>query len=83
LFLFARNSDTVTSVNTLASVEQHYYTKIEAAQYLRRSPRTIDSLLARGELKAYRPGARKLLFAREELDAYVKRYPVVSEREAN
>lgn len=59
--------------NTTPS-QQIYFTKQEAAEYLRFSPRAIDSLLARGELKAFRPG-RKLLFRREDLDAFVQRHP--------
>lgn len=55
--------------------QQVYFTKQEAAEYLRFSPRAIESLLARGELKAYRP-RRKLLFRREDLDAFVQRHPI-------
>lgn len=52
--------------------EQSYFTKLEAANYLRLSPRSIDYARDKGDLKAYQVG-RKLLFAREELDAYVRR----------
>lgn len=58
--------------------EQVYFTKLEAANYLRLSPRGIDCLLSRQELKAYRPG-RKLLFRREDLDAFVLRHPAYAE----
>jgi excisionase family DNA binding protein len=55
-----------------------YLTKEEASAYLRCSLRSIDSLLARGELKAYRP-SRRLLFKREDLDAFVQRRPAYAE----
>lgn len=55
--------------------EKVYFTKQEAAEYTRFSARTIESLLARGELKAFRPG-RKLLFRRTDLDAFIQQYPV-------
>jgi excisionase family DNA binding protein len=53
------------------ALEKRYLTKAEAAAYLRLSLRSIDNLLARKELVAYRI-ARKLLFTREDLDALVR-----------
>lgn len=47
-----------------------YFTKHEAASYLRRCIRTIEKLTAAGELPAYRVRG-KLLFRRGDLDAYV------------
>lgn len=61
-------------MNTALS-EHAYLTRLEAAVYLRISTRALDSLIARNDLKAFRPG-RKLLFKREDLDAYVQRYPI-------
>ena len=55
------------------STEQIYFTKAEAADYLRCSLRTIDYLRERNELKTYR-FMRKLLFAREDLDHFVKQH---------
>lgn len=62
-------------MHNLNLAQYRYFTKIEAAEYLRFSPRVIENLLARGDLKAYRPG-RRLLFRREDLDAFVERYAV-------
>lgn len=47
-----------------------YLSKREAAAYLRRCTRTLESLVAAGELPAYRVRG-KLLFRRSDLDAYV------------
>ena len=51
---------------------QAYFTKSEAATYLRCSLRFIDYARERNELKAFRLN-RKLLFAREDLDAFVRK----------
>jgi excisionase family DNA binding protein len=55
--------------------QQTYFTKSEAAQYLRCSLRFIDYVRARNELKAYRLN-RKLLFVREDLDAFARKRAV-------
>ena len=62
-------------MHTLASMknEQVYFTKAEAADYLRCSLRMIDYARERNELKAFRLDRKKLLFAREDLDAFVRR----------
>ncbi len=57
-----------------------FLSKREAAEYLSLSARSIDNLLAKGELPAFRPPigtehGRKLLFRRCDLDAWVERYP--------
>ena len=44
----------------------------EAAEYLRISPRTLDSLVQRGEIHPARAGRRKRLYAVETLDAYLR-----------
>jgi len=54
--------------------EQTYFTKIEAAMYLRCSPRSVDNFLARNELRAYKLTSKKLLLARDDLDAFVRRH---------
>jgi len=51
---------------------QKYFTKAEAAEYLRCSIRTIDYLRERNELSAYKL-SRKLLFKRNDLDALVEK----------
>lgn len=53
--------------------EQAYFTKAEAAEYLRCSQRTIDYARERSELKAFRLEKKNLLFARDDLDAFVHR----------
>jgi excisionase family DNA binding protein len=45
-------------------------TKVEAADYLRVSPRTLTNLLAARRLRAARIG-RRVLFKRAELDRFV------------
>jgi excisionase family DNA binding protein len=57
--------------------EQVYFTKSEAAQYLRCSLRFIDYARERDELKAFRLN-RKLLFARNDLDAFVRKRAATS-----
>jgi excisionase family DNA binding protein len=52
--------------------QQQYFTKLEAAQYLRCSLRLLDYARERNELKAFRLH-RKLIFSREDLDAFVRR----------
>lgn len=50
---------------------QTYFTKAEAAAYIRLSERTLDTAKARGELPFFRCGARKVLFRRDDLDRYL------------
>ena len=52
--------------------EQVYFTKAEAAEYLRCSQRTIDYLREKKKLNFSRVG-RKLLFTRDDLDALARR----------
>jgi len=54
-------------------------TRLEVAQYLRKSPRTIDEWIARGYVQAYRlPGNRSLVIDLNEVDAVIRsRGPVV------
>jgi excisionase family DNA binding protein len=53
--------------------EQIYFTKDEAAQYLRCSIRSIDYLRERDGLRAYRFNNRKRLrFLRDDLDRFVQ-----------
>ena len=63
----ARSSVILASMN-----EQIYFTKSEAATYLRCSPRFIDYARELYGLKAFRLN-RKLLFAREDLDLFVRK----------
>ena len=51
---------------------QRYYTKAEAADYTRHSPRTLDYAVERGELRAFKPG-KKLIFLQNDLDAWIQR----------
>ncbi len=48
-----------------------YYTKNEAAEYVRMSARTLDAAKAKGDLPFYRIGARKVLFRKCDLDKWL------------
>jgi len=50
-----------------------YLTKTEAAKYLRISTRTLDRLIAAGEITPARVGERRLILKKGALDAYVER----------
>jgi excisionase family DNA binding protein len=52
-----------------------YYVKKEAAAYLRSCIRTVDNLVAKGELPAFKV-ARKVLFRKRDLDALVERHRI-------
>jgi excisionase family DNA binding protein len=54
-----------------------YFSKKEASEYLRLSPRTLDALIARGELIAFKV-TRKLLFRKRDLDLLVERHKIRS-----
>jgi excisionase family DNA binding protein len=56
-----------------AQENQVYFTKREAARYLRCSLRTIDNFLSRKQLRAYKLTEKKLLFVREDLDSFAQR----------
>lgn len=47
-------------------------TRKEAARRLTVSLRTLDSLIARGQLPAYRIGPKTVRIAEEDLDAYLE-----------
>lgn len=53
------------------STEIGYMSKSQAARYCALSPRTLDTAKARGDLPFYRFGARKVLFARRDLDRWL------------
>ena len=50
---------------------QTFFTKREAAEYTRLSPRTLDAAKANGALPFYRIGSRKVLFKRDDLDRWL------------
>ena len=62
-------------------VESIYLTKAETAVYLRLSPRSVDTLVAQGKLRAFRPG-KKVLFPRSDLDSYVQSHRVGQDLDA-
>jgi excisionase family DNA binding protein len=51
--------------------DDFHLTKKEAAAYLRLSEDTLSALLAKGALQAFRV-AKKLLFRKSDLDAFVE-----------
>jgi excisionase family DNA binding protein len=57
------------------SEQQTYFTKREAAEYIRSSVRFIDYLREQNELTAFKlANKRRLLFTREQLDQYVRKH---------
>jgi excisionase family DNA binding protein len=60
-----------------ASSQVGFFSKKDASTYLSLSPRTLDNLVARGDLPAFKI-TRKLLFRKRDLDALVERYRVRS-----
>jgi excisionase family DNA binding protein len=54
-------------------MEQAYLTKKEAAARLRISTRTLDRLIAEGQIVGARIGGRRLLFREQDIDGYVLR----------
>lgn len=63
------------------SESEGYLTKKGAADYLSLSTRTLENLVARGELAAFRPIVsgghnRKVLFRKADLKAWVERFRV-------
>ncbi len=48
-----------------------YFTKAEAAKYVRMSARTLDAAKAQGALPYYRIGSRKVLFRKSDLDKWL------------
>jgi len=57
-----------------------FFSKQQTAAYLSLSVRTIDNLIARGELTAFRV-TRKLLFRKRDLDALVERHRIGADLE--
>jgi len=47
-------------------------TRKEAAEYLRLSLRTFDTLVAEGRIPKYRVSVQRVVFRHEDLDDYVK-----------
>ncbi len=49
-----------------------HFTRKEAADYLRLSLRTFDTLVAEGRIPKYRVSVQRVVFRRDDLDDYVK-----------
>lgn len=58
-------------MNASTSIQRGYLGKAEAAFYLGISARTLDSARSRGVLPFYRFGRRRVLFKRDDLDAWL------------
>ena len=56
----------------MSESEVRYMTKDEAAAYLRVSTRTLEKIMAKGDIVGARIGGRRLLFRRQDLDANVE-----------
>jgi excisionase family DNA binding protein len=60
-----------------ATQSRRWLTQAEAAEYLNVTDRTIRALVRRGELPAYRVGARMIRIDARDLDALLKPIPAV------
>jgi excisionase family DNA binding protein len=65
----------------MKDVSPTYQSKAEAARYLRFSIRTLETLIAKGEIAVFRPVIsgtrnRKVLFCREDLDTWLAQFRV-------
>ena len=56
-----------------------YITKQEASKRLAIGMRTLEGIIARGQLKAYRIGPKMVRIDEEELEEYVRARPVAPE----
>lgn len=61
-------------------MDKTYLTTEEAALYLTLGKSTVDSMCSRGELPFYKPSRRRV-FKREELDDFLTRYRVATNKE--
>ena len=52
--------------------EMEYLTRDEVAKTLRVSTRTLDRIVADGDLVGARIGGRRLLFRKQDVDGYVR-----------
>ena len=58
-----------------STIEPRLLTKEDAANYLSISPRLLDDLVRRGDIRAVRlPGIRRIAFDTQELGAMVDRW---------
>lgn len=57
-----------------------YLTKAQAAEELQISVRTLEGLIKRGQLPAYRIGPQLVRIDREDLRAFVEARPITPER---
>ena len=51
--------------------EQTWFTREEAADYLRVGTRTLDRWITAGKLRAYKKSSRLVRLKREDLDAFM------------
>lgn len=71
-----KNAETAIESNGHANATgegARYMTKKEAATYLRVSERTLDRLIASGDIIGARISGRRLLFDRDQVDGYIRR----------
>jgi len=54
---------------------------IEAAQFLKLKPNYIYQLVFHGKLNAYKPGGKKLIFKKSDLEAYIYKNKVENKQE--
>jgi excisionase family DNA binding protein len=56
------------------AAERGYLTKAQACIYTSLSERTLDYARERGELRFYKLGKKRILFKKDDLDAYIERH---------
>lgn len=57
-----------------------YKTRQEAAEYLRISQRTFDTLISQGRIPRYKISKQRVLFRQDDLDEYVENNLVDSDQ---
>ena len=71
----SRSSDTeirAQEKRSMRELEMEYLTRDEVAKTLRISTRTLDRIVADGDLVGARVGGRRLLFRKQDVDGYVR-----------
>ena len=54
-------------------MDKTFLTSKETADYLGLTIKSLYSVVQKGQIRAYRPNGKKLLFKKEEIDAWVVR----------
>jgi len=68
-------------METKSIINDEFLTVKQAAAYLKRTPGNIYNLIWAGKLRCYKPGGRRVLFKRAELQEWVEGSAVASNDE--